>query len=81
MHLDVIVMVIHTHQIVQFVLQYIIPIALTVIGLVIIFGARKQKYSDAFGTIGIVVLGLVCIVGAGAFVALAKQIANLAIGG
>lgn len=74
-------LVLNSQGLIQFVLQYIVPLLLTVIGVVIIAGAKKGNYSGVMSTTGIVVIGLIFIVGAGGIVLLAKQLSQLALGG
>lgn len=64
----------NTEGITTWVLQNIIPVLLLIAGVTIIATSKKGRWSDAFGHIGLIILGLVVIVGAGALVLLAEDI-------
>lgn len=62
----------------EWVLANLVPVILLFIGLGILFVAKKGKYSDVLGTLGIVIIGLVVIAGAAGIRAMADDIANTA---
>lgn len=66
----------NTDGINSWVISKIIPLILLVIGLGILMGAKKAKYADTFATIGIVILGLVVIGGAGVLVGFGDTISE-----
>lgn len=72
---------INTTGITAWALKTIIPILLLVVGIGIIAGAKKGRYSETLSTVALVIIGLLVIVGAGLLVAFAETLAEITFGG
>lgn len=70
----------NTTGIVEWGIKNLIPLLLLGLGLLMIAGAKKGKFSDNARVLSNVLLGGVLIAGAGAIYALASGIASLAFG-
>lgn len=70
----------NTSGITNWIAQNIVPILLAGIGVLIIVGARKGRIGEGMTTLTIVIIGLIPIVAAGAFMAFGNNIANLVFG-
>lgn len=68
---------INTAGITNFILSTIVPILLGGIGVLIILGSKKGRLGEVFGTLSIVIVGLVVIGGAAAFRAFGNELTNL----
>lgn len=71
----------NTAGITAWALKTIIPILLLIVGIGIIAGAKKGRYSETLSTVALVIIGLLVIVGAGLLVAFAETLAGLTFGG
>lgn len=81
LHFAVTTMALNSQGITAFILKTLVPIALAIIGCLIIFGAKKGNWSQVMSTTGIVIVGIVMIVGAGGFVAFGDQLAGIVFSG
>lgn len=71
---------INTNGITNWIARNIVPIILCVIGVMIMASAKRGRISEGANTLTIVLLGLLPIVAAGAFIAFGNDIANVIFG-
>ncbi len=65
----------------NWILGNIVPIMLAVIGILIIARSKKGDWSGTLNTSGIVIVGLMFLVGAGAFIAFSREMSGVVFGG
>lgn len=74
-------MALNSDGIQNWLLSKLVPIVLCVLGLVILAGAGKGNWSKTFSTTGVALVGIIFIVGAGAFVLFGQEISGVVLGG
>jgi hypothetical protein len=70
-------MALNTNGITNWIAQNIVPIILAIIGVMVMAGAKRGRISDGANTIAIAMIGVILLLGAGAFMAFGNDLVRL----